>query len=311
MFYAIHRPPACPFATNAVWLHAHVVIDQFFAFAKIGHIFRNMPTGLGRIVSKGAHEVEANGVLPVNCRVLRGYAQARIQVLTVHLKRNVPREMVDACAAIAHTLIRHVHVVRKFIGGLHDGLAESHHLQRRGTQRSQHQGRHGIAIVDDQCAWAEFLYIATDSQPGRGGTQIFKNPTRPNRISDALIYTIFQGKRVIGLDVCQPAHLDHVENVIAARQDAAPSGRRLHRPRFPDRLDRLLSNFVRQFQPLGIQVHQGKGARIQPINRQDIRDHPLGKYRAARANERDFHHTFPPLQWESILRCFAKLYPPG
>src|SRR6266849_9975081 len=52
MFRAIGWPPACTFTAPAVRLHAHIVFEQVLAFAKIGHVFRDMPTGFGGKVSK-------------------------------------------------------------------------------------------------------------------------------------------------------------------------------------------------------------------------------------------------------------------
>src|SRR6266487_6799882 len=58
----------------------------------------------------------------------------------------------------------------------------------------------------------------------------FENSSRSNRISDTLIHTIFQGKRIIRVDVCQTADLDHIDHVIAAWQYVSSFGCRLHPP---------------------------------------------------------------------------------
>src|SRR5260370_11868732 len=130
MFRALPGTSSRTCAALAIRVQARIVLEHLFPFAEVGNVFGNVPARFSSISSKLPQQIEANRVPFIYRRVLSSPAHARIEVFPVHFERHEPGEMVNARAAKAHALIRHIRVVPQSLRNHSATLTEASSLPR-------------------------------------------------------------------------------------------------------------------------------------------------------------------------------------
>src|SRR5581483_7894327 len=269
---------------------ARVLLDEVRTLAVVRDVLREVAARLGHERPEVEHEVETDGVLLVDLRLLRRLSEGWVLVDSVVVELGEPGVVVDARDLPLELLVAETEVARDLPRRALDAVAEADDRLLRRPGRRERQDRHRVRVVQDHGPGREAPDVGDDVEPRGPGAQRLEDAARADRVADALVDAVLHWDVVVGADIAQTGDLDRVDDVVGAGQDVGAVRRRLDLPALARERDQLLGDVAREGQAGRVDVDQGECAALEAVDGEDVGDDLAGEDGAAGADHRDFWH---------------------
>jgi len=268
-----------------------VFFDQVGALAEPPVVLRVVPARLGHVVAERQVHLVADDLLVVDLRAFGdGLVDERIGVLAVPLVFDVPGLVVDASAGVMDLVRCRPDPLRQHHGRALDRVAETRDRDVGLPLECAAQHGHRVGVVEQDGVRAVFLHVVHDVQHGQQGAQEAEDTARAARVADIDVHAEFLGD----LDIVTPdlgaAGQDGGQDHVGARERLSPVEGGGDGCRALAGLDEPGHRLPDEFQPIGVDVHQGNVGVLEQGEGQDVAHEFGGEAEAAGADEGDFGH---------------------
>ena len=250
-----------------------------------------MFAGLGDKVAETAHQFEANLVCVVYGRLVHSFEETRIEVLAVLLHAQVEGHVVDAGTDESHVVGVFAEVAHQLIECALDAVAKADGGDTAGSGDCLHVHRHGIGVVQKNCARTDFLHVSNQTAQHGEGAQGSEKAAGAGGIGDGKVQTVLAWDFEVDQSGVKSADLNHVDDKVGAAQRFFLVQRSFDRGCGANGLRQLAAEVGSDLQPIGIDVHIGKRRVFKFREAKDIARQILGKNDASRANHCNFDHV--------------------
>ena len=196
-----------------------VFFEEFGAFAVVGEVFAEVSAGFGDECAEVEHHVGADGFGDgeIGVAVSGECFESWVEVFAFGVAEfGEPGEMVDAAALPFHVFVGEAGVFGEEPGCALDAMAEADVGEGAGSVGGEAHDGHGVGVVEDGDARAEFFAVAEDGEPFGDGAEGFEETAGADGVSDALADAVLEGDVIVVADTFEATDFDAVDEVVGA-----------------------------------------------------------------------------------------------